>query len=37
MIFLYISTIINFNIDAKIIIKDKISKFYKLRKVNNSS
>ena len=36
MIFLYISTIINFNIDAKIIIKDEISKFYKLNKVNKA-
>ena len=34
MIFLYISTTINFNNDAKIIIKDEISKLYKLKKVN---
>ena len=34
MIFLYISTTINFNNDAKIIIKDEIPKLYKLKKVN---
>ena len=37
MIFLYVSTITNFITDAKIIIKDEISKLYKLKKVNNPS
>lgn len=37
MIFLYIFTITNFITDAKIIIKDEISKLYKLKKVNNPS
>ena len=34
MIFLYVSTITNFITDAKIIIKNETSKFYKLKKIN---